>query len=202
MKYQTIVADPPWDYGEVACHRSSKGPGAAVAHYPTMTVEQITALNDSARSLAEDNAHLYLWVTNSFLRHGFGIVESWGFKPKSVITWVKTYNGEIQPTWVESGEDEALASFLLTEPRARVGLGRWYLNATEHLIFGVRGKLQLRAKQPNVIFAPVVGHSVKPEQSYALIEKGSPGPYLEMFARRRRENWHSWGNEVESDVAL
>lgn len=144
MRYRTILADPPWDYGEVACNRSSTATGAAIAHYPTMTLEEITRLN--VASLAEDDAHLYLWVTNSFLRHAFNIVEAWGFQPKSVITWVKTYDGEIQPVWTELGEDEALAQFLISEPRARVGLGRWYLNATEHMVFGVRGKLPLMAK--------------------------------------------------------
>lgn len=200
IRYSTIVADPPWDYGEVSCNRSSTGTGAAVAHYPTMTLEEITAL--PVVQFADDQAHLYLWVTNSFLRHGFDIVKAWGFEPKSVLTWVKTYDKEIQPSWMLQEGGECAASFPITEPRARVGLGRWYLNATEHIIFGVRGRTPLLAKLPNVIFAPVVGHSVKPEQSYALVERCSPGPYLEMFARRPRHGWHVWGNEVDSDIAL
>jgi N6-adenosine-specific RNA methylase IME4 len=151
-----------------------QGSRGAVRHYPLMTVEQIAAL--PVPNLTASDAHLWLWVTNATLFAGRAVMESWGFTYRSMLTWVKP----------------------------GLGLGSYYLrNNTEHLLFGTRGKAPILFRaQPTWLFAPRQEHSHKPEEQYAVIERCSPGPYLELFARRKRPGWHAWGNEIESDVAL
>lgn len=188
--FTTIVADPPWHFGQRSCNRSSVGTGAAIAHYPTMTLEQIKAL--PIGDYAAPQSHCYLWVTNAFLEYSWEILRGWGFKPCAVLTWVKTYDPPMG-----NGRTP-----LVEGVRVRMGLGSWYPNATEHILFGVRGNLKLLKKERNVFHSPVVGHSVKPECAYEMIERCSPGPYLELFARRRRPGWSVAGNELPSDVCI
>jgi N6-adenosine-specific RNA methylase IME4 len=178
--YRTIVADPPWKYGSTRGTgiRPGNKPGGAEIHYPTMRVDEIAALPVS--SLADRDAHLYLWTTNTFMVEAHRIAEAWGFSPKTVITWTKTRKADQQPS---------------------MKMGYYYKGATEHIVFAVRGSLRLRGPaHPTAILHPRLGHSVKPEYSYRMIEEQSPGPYLELFARRPREGWDVWGNEVDSDV--
>ena len=165
-RYRTILADPPWDIQQ-------KGARGAVEHYPLLTLERIARLPVS--DLAAADAHLWLWVTNATLRHGYDIADAWGFTVRSPLTWVKF----------------------------RLGLGNYLRNSTEHLLFATRGKapVQFRA-QPTWIQAPVQDHSHKPEEQYALIERVSPGPYLELFARRPQPGWDAWGNQVRSDIRI
>jgi N6-adenosine-specific RNA methylase IME4 len=127
---------------------------------------------------AEDNAHLYLWTTNAFLCEAHDLARAWGFAPKTVLTW-----GKVKATG---------------DPSMKVGY--YYRGATEHCLFAVRGSLKLRAKQgkPTLYLSRRLPHSVKPEWFYALCEECSPGPYLELFARRQRPGWVCWGNEVET----
>ncbi len=131
------------------------------------------------KALATENAHLYLWVTNATLRDGYDVMEAWGFTPRSPLTWVKP----------------------------RLGLGNYLRNASEHVLFGTRGKAPvLFRSQPTWLFAPLQEHSVKPDEIYAVIDRVS-GPdtrKLELFARRRPPagNWSVWGNEIESDISL
>lgn len=157
--FSTIVADPPWRYDNVATR------GAAEDHYPTMSIEELVGLAVPA----DDNAHLYLWVTNGFIREGFELVEAWGFTYKTILTWCKP----------------------------QIGMGNYFRNSTEHVLFGVRGQLAtLRNDVPTWFTANRTKHSAKPESFYDLVERSSPGPFLEMFARRRRMGWHTWGNEA------
>lgn len=172
MKYRTILADPPWDIEQ-------KGARGAAEHYQLMTLERIKQM--PVADLAADDAHLWLWVTNATLRHGYDVAEAWGFTVRSPLTWVKF----------------------------RLGLGNYLRNSTEHLLFATRGKAPVQFRsQPTWIQAPVQDHSHKPEEQYALIERISPGPYLELFARRRppqtpgQPPWHVWGNQIDSDVLL
>lgn len=165
-RYRTILADPPWD----AQQRGARG---AERHYSLMTLEQIAAM--PVADLAEDDAHLWLWVTNATLRQGYDIAEAWGFVVRSPLTWVKL----------------------------RLGLGTYLRNSTEHLLFATRGTAPVEFRsQPTWINAPVQDHSHKPEEQYALIERISPGPRLELFARRRQPGWDAWGNEIDSDVTV
>jgi len=145
----------------------------AVKHYNLMTVEQIKAI--PVKDLAADNAHLYLWLTNATIRAGYEVMDAWGFTPRSLCCWWKP----------------------------RLGLGNYFRLCTEHLLFGTRGNLPVKFKaQPNWLFAARQDHSHKPEEQYAIIERMSPGPYLELFARRRQHGWHVWGNEIESDINI
>ena len=172
QRYGVIAADPPWDVQQ-------KGSLGADKHYDLMTLEQIKGIGDAVNALAEDNAHLYLWVTNATLRVGYDVMEAWGFTPRSPLTWVKP----------------------------RFTLGNYLRNATEHVLFGTRGKAPVQFKsQPTWVFAPLQEHSVKPDEMYSIIDRVS-GPdtqKLELFARRRPPalNWSVWGNEIESDVTL
>jgi N6-adenosine-specific RNA methylase IME4 len=151
-----------------------RGGRGAHRHYSLMTTEEIAAL--PVGTLASTDAHLWLWVTNATLFAGQAVMQAWGFTYRSCLTWVKP----------------------------GLGLGSSYLrNNTEHLLFGTRGKAPVRYRsQPTWLFAPKQDHSHKPEEQYAVIERCSPGPYLELFARRKRPGWRVWGNEVESDVVL
>jgi N6-adenosine-specific RNA methylase IME4 len=167
--FKTILADPPWDVQQ-------KGAHGAAAHYNLMTLEQIKAM--PVADLADQDAHLWLWVTNATLRAGYDVMEAWGFTPRSPLTWIKP----------------------------RLGLGNYLRNATEHLILGTRGSapVQFRA-QPTWMFAPLQDHSHKPEEQYAVIERISEGPYLELFARRRPPSdaeWSVWGNQIDADIVM
>lgn len=150
-----------------------KGKRGAQVHYDLMTLDQIKAM--PVADLAEDNAHCWLWVTNATLRHGYDVLEAWNFAPRSLMTWCKQ----------------------------RIGLGNYLRSATEHVLFGTRGKAPvLFRSQPSWMFAPTNGHSVKPREQFAVIERCSPGPYLELFARRPQSGWDAWGNEIESDIVI
>ncbi|MCL2392960.1 MAG: MT-A70 family methyltransferase [Oscillospiraceae bacterium] len=165
-KYQTVMVDPPWDIQQ-------KGGRGAVQHYNLMPLDRIKAM--PIADLVTEDAHCWLWVTNATLRHGYDVLEAWGFTPRSILTWIKP----------------------------RFTLGVYLRNATEHLLLGTRGKAPVRFhSQATWMFAPLQGHSHKPEEQYAIIERVSPGPYLELFARRNQPGWDAWGNEIESDIVI
>lgn len=165
--YRTIMADPPWDVQQ-------KGARGAQRHYNLMTLDEIKAM--PIAELADPNSsHCWLWVTNATLKHGFEVLEAWGFTHRSTLTWAKP----------------------------RFTLGNYLRNATEHVLLGTRGKAPVKFRsQPTWMFAPLQDHSHKPEETYDIIERVSPGPYLELFARRRRHDWDAWGNEVRSDIEI
>jgi N6-adenosine-specific RNA methylase IME4 len=169
-KYRTIVADPPWRYANGAI------PQGGVKHqYSTLPWQDIAAL--PVEDYAADAAHLYLWVTNPQLidGHPFEVMEAWGFRYVTMLTWQKL---------------------------GPIGLGYYFRGETEHVLFGVRGKLRLRTKSASNHFAASKGaHSVKPDRFYELVERASPGPYLELFARRRRYGWDVMGNEAPEHAA-
>ena len=147
-------------------------------HYRTMSLARIKALPVGA--LAARDAHLWLWTTNALLPRAYEVAEAWGFTVRSPLTWVKF----------------------------RLGLGGRYQlrNATEQLLFCTRGKAPLGSRsQPTWFNAPVTEHSRKPAEQFAIIERVSPGPYLELFARRRPESnqpWAVWGDQVASDIRI
>ena len=147
-------------------------------HYRTMSLTRIKAL--PVGQLAARDAHLWLWTTNALLPRAYEVAEAWGFTVRSPLTWVKF----------------------------RLGLGGRYQlrNATEQLLFCTRGKAPLGSRsQPTWFNAPVTEHSRKPAEQFAIIERVSPGPYLELFARRRPESnqpWAVWGDQVDSDIRI
>lgn len=165
-RFATIVIDPPWDYGDEG---DAELFGRGYPDYATMPIEEIRALPVS--SLADEDCHLYLWITNRSLPKGFGLLEAWGFRYVTCLTWCKP----------------------------SIGMGNYFRGTSEHLLFGVKGSQPLRRKDVGTWFAADrVGrkHSAKPAEAYTLIESCSPGPYLEMFARQQRDGWVAWGEEV------
>lgn len=175
-RFGTILIDPPWRFtnrtGKVAPeHRRLR-------RYPTMSFDEIAALPVARH--AADKSHLYLWTPNALLPEAIDIMRAWGFKYKTNIVWYKVRK--------DGGPDGR-------------GVGFYFRNVTELLLFGVRGSLRTLApgrRQVNVILQRKEEHSRKPEQAYRIIEECSPGPYLELFARERVPNWTQWGNEVDT----
>lgn len=189
--YQTVVADPPWPYHSsdlkaAPDHRPNTwdGPTGGVAakeRYGLMTMADIKAL--PVRLHVAENAHLYLWTTNSFMVEAHDVAKAWGFEPKTIITWAKVKQDGVTPS---------------------MKMGYWYRSATEHCLFAVRGKLRLLDKVcfPTFFLHGRLPHSVKPESFFAMVEAASPAPRLEMFARRRRAGWYAWGNEVPAEEPM
>nr|DAX62779.1 MAG TPA: N6 adenosine methyltransferase subunit [Caudoviricetes sp.] len=168
MKYKTIYADPPWM--ESGGGRIKRG---ADRHYQLMKTKDICELQ-IIKDIVDDNAHLYLWVTNNFLRDGLQVMEAWGFRYVTMITWMKD----------------------------KGGLGQYFRGKTEHCLFGVRGNLPYKIvdgkRQQGVtgFFAPRTEHSKKPDDMREMIETVSYAPRIELFARERFDGWDCWGNEV------
>ena len=175
--FRTVLADPPWRFanrtGQVAPeHRR-------LDRYDTMTLADIKALPVES-TLAKD-AHLYLWVPNALLPDGIEVMQAWGFRYVSNLVWAKRR--------IDGGPDGR-------------GVGFYFRNVTELILFGVRGSMRTlppARSQVNMIETRKREHSRKPDEQYELIERCSPGPYLEMFARHRRDGWHVWGNESETE---
>jgi N6-adenosine-specific RNA methylase IME4 len=160
-RFKTLVVDPPWDYEWLSLA------GRASPGYATMTHEKLLALK--VQQWAEDNCHLYLWVTNNFMTRGIELMQSWGFQHKTVLTWRKLSRTGKTPWW---------------------GLGSYFRNATEHVLFGVRGTLRTRADDISTIFdAPIGEHSEKPEIFYDIVRKASYLPAGEVFQCRPRDGF-------------
>lgn len=176
--FKTILADPPWRFanrtGKVAPeHRR-------LDRYSTMDLEEICAI--PVVEVAGPNAHLYLWVPNALLPEGLKVMEAWGFRYVSNIIWAKRRK--------DGGPDGR-------------GVGFYFRNVTEILLFGVRGSmrtLQPARSQVNMIETRKREHSRKPDEQYGLIESCSPGPYLELFARHPQPGWTGWGDEAAQAV--
>ncbi len=175
-KFYTILADPPWQFqnrtGKMAPeHKRLK-------RYSTMSLSQI--LEMPINKYTTDSAHLYLWVPNALLDQGLKVMKAWGFEYKTNIIWYKIRK--------DGGPDGR-------------GVGFYFRNVTEVILFGIKGNnartLAPARSMPNIISTRKREHSRKPDEQYQLIESCSPGPYLELFARGKRENWTVWGNQSE-----
>lgn len=172
-RFATILVDPPWQFqnrtGKMAPeHRR-------LLRYPTMEFEEILEL--PVRELAGARSHLYLWVPNALLHEGLEVMRQWGFTYKTNLVWYKIRK--------DGGPDGR-------------GVGFYFRNVTEMILFGVRGSLRtLKAgrTQVNLLATRKREHSRKPDEVYGIIEACSPGPYLELFARFPRRGWFQWGNE-------
>lgn len=173
-KFSTLVADPPWQYGNTSTR------GAAENHYPTMTIDELCAL-DIVPSVAADQAHLYLWTTAGHLPDAFKVMAAWEFTYKTYLVWVKP----------------------------QMGMGNYFRVSTELVLFGVKGDMRTQHRGlMNWFEAPRGQHSAKPTLFHDLVVKASPGPYLELFTRCRadtmlmgcicsrcRLGWQTWGNQ-------
>jgi N6-adenosine-specific RNA methylase IME4 len=175
-RFGTILADPPWLFlnktGKIAPeHRR-------LFRYDTMALDEIKAL--PVEQLATTPAHLYLWCPNALLPDGLVVMAAWGFVFKAIIVWYKIRK--------DGGPDGR-------------GVGFYFRNVTELILFGVRGKnartLAPGRRQVNLLATRKREHSRKPDELYDIIERCSPGPFLELFARgNTRPNWTAWGNEA------
>ncbi|MGY4399231.1 MT-A70 family methyltransferase [Bradyrhizobium sp. USDA 3315] len=177
-RFATILADPPWQFvnrtGKMAPeHRR-------LSRYSTMTLADICSL--PVGQVAAQPAHLYLWCPNALLPEGLEVMKAWGFQYKSNIVWHKIRK--------DGGSDGR-------------GVGFYFRNVTELILFGVRGKnartLQPGRTQVNYISSRKREHSRKPDEQYEVIESCSPGPYLELFSRGVRKKWAVWGNEANHE---
>lgn len=176
--FQTVLADPPWRFtnrtGKVAPEHHRLG------RYGTMSLEEIKAL--PVGDVTAKNAHLYLWVPNALLPEGIEVMRAWGFRYVSNIIWAKRRK--------DGGPDGR-------------GVGFYFRNVTEPILFGVKGSMRTLApgrSTVNMIETRKREHSRKPDEQYDLIEACSPGPYLEMFARYARPGWAVWGNESGDEI--
>jgi len=199
-KFGTIMADPPWRFqnrtGKIAPEHKR------LARYETMTLQEICEL--PVAELSEERAHCYLWVPNALLPEGLKVLQAWGFEYKSNIVWEKVRK--------DGGPDGR-------------GVGFYFRNVTEILLFGTRGKdvrtLPPGRSQVNFISEPLQcdpeqheptmepngdllktrkrEHSRKPDEQYEIIESCSWGPYLELFGRGKRSGWTVWGNQAQDD---
>ena len=180
QKFSTVMADPPWRFtnrtGKVAPeHRR-------LARYQTLTVDEICNLPVSEH--IRDTAHCYLWVPNALLPEGLQVLSAWGFEYKSNLIWHKVRK--------DGGSDGR-------------GVGFYFRNVTEVILFGVRGKkartLAPARRQVNLFSSRKREHSRKPDEQYDIIESCSPGPFLELFGRGVRDNWIVWGNQAGEDYS-
>ena len=175
-KYLTILADPPWQFqnrtGKVAPEHKR------LNRYDTMTLPKIMEL--PVEQTVGETAHLYLWVPNALMPEGLQVMEAWGFKYKSNLIWHKIRK--------DGGPDGR-------------GVGFYFRNVTEMILFGVRGKkartLAPGRSQVNFLATRKREHSRKPDEFYDIVESCSPGPYLELFARGKREGWTGWGDQSD-----
>lgn len=176
--FGTILADPPWRFanrtGKMAPeHRRLR-------RYQTMSIEDICAL--PLGNVAAERSHLYLWCPNALLPWGLRVMESWGFDYKGNLVWYKTRK--------DGGPDGR-------------GVGFYFRNVTELVLFGVKGRLRTLApgrRQVNLFESLKREHSRKPEILHAIAEACSPGPFLELFARENRLGWTQWGDELGQTI--
>lgn len=179
MKYRTIVADPPWrtktgpSWGRPD-KSSPLNPSSHDLVYGTMGVDELLCLPVS--QWAEDDAHLYLWTINGYVEASYGIARTWGFRPSTLLTWCKPPKG--------------------------IGLGGAFSLTTEFVLFARSGSLPATRVDSSWWYWPRRRHSEKPEAFIDLVEQVSPGPYLEMFARRARLGWDYWGDESLGTAAI
>jgi N6-adenosine-specific RNA methylase IME4 len=176
QRFHTVLADPPWQFqnktGKVAPEHKR------LNRYGTMTLDEIYDL--PVTSICVEPAHLYLWVPNALLPEGLRVMAAWGFQYKSNLIWHKVRK--------DGGPDGR-------------GVGFYFRNTTEIILFGVRGKdartLAPGRRQVNIIKSMKREHSRKPDEQYKIIEACSPGPFVELFARGPREGWITWGNQAD-----
>ena len=171
-KYDIIYADPPWRYKGF----SSKGEGKnANQHYDCMSIEDICKL--PVKNISKDNCILFMWVTDPLLEKAFDVIKAWGFIYKTVAF-----------TWAKSNKNK-LGMF--------TGLGYWTRGNPEMCLLATKGKPKRISKSvPQLIVEKRREHSRKPDVMYSHIENLLQGPYIELFARQKRNGWDSWGNEV------
>lgn len=176
-QYKTLYADPPWM--ERGGGKTKRG---ADRHYPLMKTAEIMALAPMVGELIGENAHLYLWATNTFLPDAFQVIDAWGFDYKTCITWMKD----------------------------RIGLGQYFRGKSEHCLFAVKGMIPYRMDETTgkrqqgvtAFQAARHAHSEKPQAMRDMIELVSPGPYIELFTRQTALGWDSRGMGADKPLTF
>lgn len=170
-RYKTLVIDPPWDFSDEG-DVDQFGRGRPT--YATMSIDELISFPIS--NLSEDDAHLYLWITNRSLPKGFDLLEMWGFRYVTCLTWCKP----------------------------SIGMGNYFRGSTEQILFGVRGSLPLLRSDVGTWFQAQRGdrHSAKPDEFYKMVETCSPGPWIDIFARDARKGWAVYGAETNSSLSV
>ena len=173
VKFATILADPPWRFA----NRSGKmaPEHKRLLRYATMSLDEIMEL--PVAQMVSKQSHLYLWVPNALILEGLEVMKRWGFTYKTNLVWYKIRK--------DGGPDGR-------------GVGFYYRNVTELVLVGVRGSLRTLApgrRMVNLFSSRKREHSRKPDEIYEIVEKCSPGPYLELFSRHSRPCWYQWGDE-------
>lgn len=152
---------------------NQRGKRGAAHHYELMSLESIKAM--PIQDLSEENSHLYLWAPNNIIPEALQVIKAWGFTYRNMLVWGKP----------------------------KLGLGVYIRTSHESCIFATRGKAPVKFHaQPSFMFCAQQDHSHKPEEQFAIIQRLSDGPYLELFARRRQPGWDCWGNEIDSDLVI
>ena len=171
--FRCIVADPPWPVRQPP-RKWKTGTANAPLPYQTMTIDEIKSM--PVASIAAESAHIYVWTVNRFVRETYDVLCAWGFTPAMLLTWCKIPMG--------------------------IGPGRQYASTTEFVLFGWRGPQEREPEriERNWWNWPRGRHSEKPEAFQDIVERVSPGPRIELFARRLRLGWTVWGNEVEANT--
>jgi N6-adenosine-specific RNA methylase IME4 len=176
-RFSTLLADPPWQFanrtGKIAPEHQR------LSRYGTLKLDEIVAL--PVKDIVTPTAHLYLWCPNALLPEGLAVMKAWGFTYKSNIVWHKVRK--------DGGSDGR-------------GVGFYFRNVTELILFGVRGKkartLAPGRRQVNLLGTRKREHSRKPDEQYEIIEACSPGPFLELFSRGIRDGWFAWGDQADA----
>lgn len=187
--YKTIALDPPWL--ERGGGKSKRG---ADRHYPLMPtpkIIEIVTLSEPVSRLAAD-AHCWCWVTDNYLEDGLRLMKAMGFRYVRTLVWVKVKRQA-------DAAHDVLSKALGGTGLLSIGLGQYLRGAHELALLGVRGDAMVPAtadRMPSVVFAPKAKHSEKPQAAFDVFERCSPGPRVEMFARKARPGWEAWGNEA------
>jgi len=175
-KFSTILADPPWRFQ----NRTGKMAPEHKRLYRYSSLDFNTIENLPVEKITNDRAHLYLWIPNALIYEGLNVMKSWGFTYKSNLIWYKVRK--------DGGPD-------------RRGVGFYFRNVTEIVLFGVKGKnvrtLPPGRRQENIIVQRKREHSRKPDELYKIIEDCSWKPRIELFSRNKRKDWLMWGNEID-----
>jgi len=177
IPYKCIVADPPWTYANrwvTSPTRTFEGRTGAAAHYPTLTLDEVKGVNIS-EIVDHEGSVLFLWATMPLLKDALSVMDCWGYTYKTSLCWTKT-------RWL--------------------GMGKWFRTNTELCLVGILGKVRaFNSQKSNVIFAQPSRHSRKPPEFFDLIDPiirhYELVPCIELFAREKRPQWASWGNETE-----
>ena len=185
--FKVLLADPPWQYDDSGALAGTKD------IYSGMSMDDMYGMGDWIKSLVQDDSWLFMWFVNAFGEEAHLLAKSWGFVPKTIMTWFKC-----------KPQQRTMFGFV-EQAQPRTTTGHYVLNATEHILICTRGRVRPTNRGvQGWFFAPVGRHSLKPDKSYRIIEEITEGqtPRGEIFARRVYGDWWGWGNQYPDKRTL